>query len=537
MILSKVRSAVRIGKIKELNNLPTTQKVETLCVILMLIASTLLLTNGISQGLWQDEAYTVGEYVDKGPATIITGDNYKPNNHILYTLSIWFVTSIVGFSELAVRLPSILASLAGFIIIYMTVRRYLGVLVAIFTLGLLTLGDFHALSLPMGRGYGYLLLLGSLVTYFALRYVELNKMQSNELNNNTKERKKYLVYMSIAGFLAIYTYPSYAVFLGCILMVLFFITNKKEILITTFGGLLLTILAFLPLLSNIMKYYVNFGGGFKRHDSVAWDAFITLPIHKVARVIEDYTQPLIEKVSSISSRINLDELAMLVIAAALIAGIIKLWIVNKSIFSVIIVPVVIFIVFVITFSIPVGSRTEYTIFIEPACIIAFCTGVVWALNTFYRNLKTSYVVLAKVFVVCVFFVGAGLVFLSERAYRDNYQAKNVPFEDARGAAVLISRENQLRNGQCEVLALKPVLGGYSFKFYSNRYVNQNINVTMFESVDDIRGHILSGNNTSCYAIASFGSINLKKIGGYTIGSQYVLKQRRTGNVHVYFVSK
>lgn len=48
---------------------------------------------GLNLSFWHDEAWTIINYVEPGPAAIFAGE-YVPNNHMLFSLLAWLTTTL-----------------------------------------------------------------------------------------------------------------------------------------------------------------------------------------------------------------------------------------------------------------------------------------------------------------------------------------------------------------------------------------------------------------------------------------------------------
>ena len=65
---------------------------------------------GLDRSLWHDEIVTVVDYVRRGPGEIL--DRPDPINHELFGMLAWATTSVVGESEIALRLWSVVPFVA-----------------------------------------------------------------------------------------------------------------------------------------------------------------------------------------------------------------------------------------------------------------------------------------------------------------------------------------------------------------------------------------------------------------------------------------
>jgi hypothetical protein len=71
---------------------------------------------GLDRSFWLDEMWTVEDFVRAGPGQILAG-HYIPNNHQLFSMLGWATTSLVGESEVALRLLSVVPFIAGVVLV------------------------------------------------------------------------------------------------------------------------------------------------------------------------------------------------------------------------------------------------------------------------------------------------------------------------------------------------------------------------------------------------------------------------------------
>jgi hypothetical protein len=118
-----------------------------------------------------DEAFTYIQYASK-PYYIIVTDYSYPNNHILFTLFAKMSTSIFGVSELALRLPSIIASFLLLFLGFILANRFksrIGAFAFIFFLAVVpALVEYGTFA----RGYSFLILFTLFIIYSLDRWIE-----------------------------------------------------------------------------------------------------------------------------------------------------------------------------------------------------------------------------------------------------------------------------------------------------------------------------------------------------------------------------
>ncbi|MGH3137264.1 MAG: hypothetical protein ACRDPV_12330 [Gaiellaceae bacterium] len=108
---------------------------------------------GLDRSYWHDEIVTVADFVRGGPREILAG-SYIPNNHELFSLLAWMTSSIVGESEVAVRLWSVLPFLAGVALVSAWVHVRVSPLSGVLFLFLATVSPLLLDLSRQARGYG-----------------------------------------------------------------------------------------------------------------------------------------------------------------------------------------------------------------------------------------------------------------------------------------------------------------------------------------------------------------------------------------------
>jgi hypothetical protein len=121
----------------------------------------------LDSGYCCDEIRTLVNYVREGPDAILTGP-YIPNNHELFSLAGWATTSLVGESEIALRLWSVLPFLIGVAVVTTWLHVRMGALPGILFLFLATASPLLLDISRMARGYGLAFLAMSVLVVAAL---------------------------------------------------------------------------------------------------------------------------------------------------------------------------------------------------------------------------------------------------------------------------------------------------------------------------------------------------------------------------------
>ena len=114
----------------------------------------------VNTSLWNDEAYSAMTFVDRGPVSMYSG-YYNPNNHLLFSLLSWATTNIVGHSEAAYRIWSVVPGIAAVGVVGSWARHRLRPLAGAAVIVLATMSSVHLVLSAQARGYGLGFLAGA----------------------------------------------------------------------------------------------------------------------------------------------------------------------------------------------------------------------------------------------------------------------------------------------------------------------------------------------------------------------------------------
>ncbi len=131
----------------------------TVCVLG--VAAIGLRTVGLESSLWVDETYTALVYVRGGPSEILGGE-FTINNHILFSLVGWALTSIGGEHEWLLRSAAVVPALGAVAIVSRWLQRRFGTVSAIAAGALIVSSREHLILSRQARGYGLVYLAAAL---------------------------------------------------------------------------------------------------------------------------------------------------------------------------------------------------------------------------------------------------------------------------------------------------------------------------------------------------------------------------------------
>ena len=159
-----------------------------------LLAVALLATRlvGLGESFWHDELATVAEWVRPGLGEIFTG----AINHQFMVLLAWCATSLVGESEVVLRLLSALPFIVGAVLVTAWLHVRVGPLTGVLFLFLSTVSPLLLDISRQARGYG-------------LAYLAMGVMVIGALEAHRTGRRRAVIAMLAAGVVGTWTLPQF----------------------------------------------------------------------------------------------------------------------------------------------------------------------------------------------------------------------------------------------------------------------------------------------------------------------------------------
>ena len=200
--------------------------------IIILIAFLLRIYRLGYRDLWYDEIITL--------AKIPHLNFLRVWNPPLYFALLAGWVKIFGFSEISLRFPSLIFSLACIPIIFLLGKEIFNKSAALYASLVIALSPFQLWYAQEARAYSSMLFLGLLSSYFQVLFIN-------------RRQHKYLFGYAVSAILGLYTHPYYVLFFIAQLICFFIYCARnwsKKILVT----ILLIALSFIPL---IQKYSIR----------------------------------------------------------------------------------------------------------------------------------------------------------------------------------------------------------------------------------------------------------------------------------------
>lgn len=197
------------------------------CILGFVLCVPRLATLG--QSYWHDEISTVVEYVRAGPGEILAGA-YLPNNHELFSLLGWATSSLVGESEIALRLWSVIPFIAGVVLVTAWLHARVDGQTALLYLLLATVSPLLFDLSRQARGYGLAFLAMSLMVVLALEA-------------DRTERSWPIAGVCIAGVAGTCTLPVFGVAFAATGLALLVNPTLRRRMLVGLGGSMLAIVA------------------------------------------------------------------------------------------------------------------------------------------------------------------------------------------------------------------------------------------------------------------------------------------------------
>jgi hypothetical protein len=216
---------------------------------------------GLRQSFWHDEIYTVTKIIRPGPGRIFAGPEL---NHQAYSFLAWGGQYVLGQSEVAYRLWSVVPFLLGVAVVTLWTHRRLGALTAILFLFFATISPLLLDITREARGYGLAFLAMAVLTVAAL-----------EADRSGETRT--IIAFCLAGVVGTWTLPQFAIaFLATGLVLL----GNRAIRRRTAAGLTLALVAialwYVPHVSALRAVSQDSG---RAQIHTAW--LLTAPIDQV----------------------------------------------------------------------------------------------------------------------------------------------------------------------------------------------------------------------------------------------------------------
>lgn len=149
---------------------------------------------GLSQSFWEDELWTVVNYVDPGLDSIYDPSIYKINNHVAFSVLAWLVGSVFGSSEVLYRLGSTLPAIAAVALLSTWLWRRLTPWTAVAVAAVFLVSPMHFVQSRLARGYGLAFLAAALWV-----------VASTRLSDGGPRR--WVVVLAASGAVGIWTLP------------------------------------------------------------------------------------------------------------------------------------------------------------------------------------------------------------------------------------------------------------------------------------------------------------------------------------------
>ncbi len=164
--------------------------------------------------LWGDEAYSARQYIAFGPDRIFNTSSYLPNNHVFYSLISWVTTSVIGTSEFALRLTSVVPAVASIVVIFEWARRRFGWGIALTAAALLVSSPLHLGLSVQARGYGIGFLAAAAMLWFGPAVEETGSVRA-------------WIGLGVAALIGIWTLPQLAFVYGGHLLAIAFVKERR----------------------------------------------------------------------------------------------------------------------------------------------------------------------------------------------------------------------------------------------------------------------------------------------------------------------
>ena len=209
-------------------------------IILIFLAAFLIRLIALNQSLWLDEAVTAKVVMNYGFVQIISKFSPTDFHPPLYYLFMKLWTNVFGYSEIALRMPSVLFSLmTGYVIFLIG-----GIWSAIFFL-------FNPLIVYYSQEARMYMLMTCLLTAGLYYFFESQKLEVKSQKLNSKVKSLFL--MNLCFTLAFLTFYGSAFLIATVILYFSFKKNYKIFILNTLYFILITLIIS-PLLFHQLTY-------------------------------------------------------------------------------------------------------------------------------------------------------------------------------------------------------------------------------------------------------------------------------------------
>jgi hypothetical protein len=231
----------------------------------LVLGLVLVLTRLVSleRSFWTDEVVTVTDYVRAGPREILAGP-YIPNNHQLYSLLGWAASSIVGESEVVLRLLSVIPFLAGVLLVTAWLHRRASPLSGVLFLFLATASPLLFDLSRQARGYG--------LAFLAMAVMIVAALEAQR----TGESRALLPFFA-GGLVGSLTLPNFGIaFIATALVLAMSPELSRRIAYGILGSALLVSVWYAPHIHDLLESSQQENGA-----PIAWFGLLSSPIDRV----------------------------------------------------------------------------------------------------------------------------------------------------------------------------------------------------------------------------------------------------------------
>lgn len=200
---------------------------------LILILGFILRLLNLNQSLWLDEAIGAEAVKNLSLNDLLTkystADFHPPG----YNLFLWFWTHSFGFTEIVLRLPSVIFGVLTILLVFLTAKKLFSYRVGFVTATLLSFNPLHIYYSQEARMYSFAAFAVCLSIYFL-----------SDVFSDKKFRPAY--YFSSIVLIIYSDYVSYLAIIPQVILILFYFSKNKRILREFLTALILGMLSFLP---------------------------------------------------------------------------------------------------------------------------------------------------------------------------------------------------------------------------------------------------------------------------------------------------
>lgn len=209
-------------------------------ILLILVFSFILRVVNLNQSLWFDESINVLAAKDLGFWQFVTGYPIGDFHPPLYFGLLWIWSHLFGFSEIAVRMPSVILGVGTVFLTYLIGKELFNKKTGLIAATILALGPLHVYYSQEARMYSLAAFAVSLSFYYLIKFLQSNKF----------------FWFYVVSVLLVF-YSDYLPYLAILAQLIYVVVFERKYIKKLLFGQLIAVVGFIPWLFVFPSQLIN----------------------------------------------------------------------------------------------------------------------------------------------------------------------------------------------------------------------------------------------------------------------------------------